>query len=93
MTRVNIPDFLDIPKLYSPFNRARFTLASIRPEWTSGSLKVREKEIALLVAAGYDNQDIARQLSISINTVRNHLSSIFDKLGIFSRCDLAGLTI
>jgi DNA-binding NarL/FixJ family response regulator len=39
--------------------------------------------------AGYTNREIARHLSISEDTVKNHLSSVFDKLGVSSRLELA----
>lgn len=49
------------------------------------ALTAREREILTLVAKGANNQDIASQLFISDKTVRNHLTSIFDKLGVHSR--------
>ncbi|MDR0908656.1 MAG: response regulator [Spirochaetaceae bacterium] len=51
----------------------------------------REKEIFLLVQEGADNKAIAQRLGISKRTIENHLSIIYDKLGVFSRNELAGL--
>lgn len=48
-------------------------------------LTAREREVLDLVAAGLNNADIARQLSVSIKTVRNHLSNIFSKLQVADR--------
>ena len=48
-------------------------------------LTSREREILALVAGGANNQAIADQLFISEKTVRNHLTAIFDKLGVTSR--------
>ena len=45
----------------------------------------REREILNLIAAGWDNAAIAAHLFISPNTVRNHISSIFAKLGVSNR--------
>lgn len=45
----------------------------------------REREILRLVATGAANLQIARKLFISEKTVRNHLTRIFDKLGVSSR--------
>jgi two-component system, NarL family, nitrate/nitrite response regulator NarL len=49
----------------------------------------REVDIVEAVVAGYSNKDIASQFSISEHTVKHHLSSIFDKLGVDSRLELA----
>ena len=48
-------------------------------------LSQRELEILRLVAAGQTNQQIADELVISRNTVRRHVSNIFDKTGIVNR--------
>jgi pimeloyl-ACP methyl ester carboxylesterase/DNA-binding CsgD family transcriptional regulator len=48
-------------------------------------LTAREREILDLVASGASNQQIAAQLFISEKTVRNHLTAIFDKIGVSSR--------
>ena len=48
-------------------------------------LTAREREILDLVAGGANNHDIADQLFISEKTVRNHLTAIFDKIGVSSR--------
>ena len=52
------------------------------------SLTPREREILLRVGEGLKNEAIARQLGISEKTVRNHLSAIFDKLGVRDRLEL-----
>jgi predicted ATPase/DNA-binding CsgD family transcriptional regulator len=54
-----------------------------------GPLTEREREIAVLVADGMSNRDIARQLAIAKRTVDAHLGHIFTKLGISSRVRLA----
>jgi DNA-binding NarL/FixJ family response regulator len=50
-----------------------------------GSLSLRELEVLRLVAAGQSNQQIADELVISRNTVRRHVSNVFDKTGIVNR--------
>ncbi|MGH9220396.1 MAG: response regulator transcription factor, partial [Vicinamibacterales bacterium] len=48
-------------------------------------LSRRERETLLLLADGLSNSEIAKRLGISEKTVRNHLSHLFDKLGVWSR--------
>ncbi len=52
-------------------------------------LTERQYEIASLVATGASNKEIARELSISIKTVKNTLTYVFAKTGARSRTDLA----
>lgn len=52
-------------------------------------LTPRELEIVTLVVAGYSNPDIAQRCSISEQTVKHHVSNIFDKLGVSNRLELA----
>jgi two-component system, NarL family, nitrate/nitrite response regulator NarL len=55
-------------------------------------LTSRELQIVQAVVAGYSNKEISRRLSISQNTTKHHLSSIFDKLGVSNRLELALFT-
>lgn len=52
-------------------------------------LTARELEIIHAVAAGDSNRDIASRLNISLQTVKHHLTSIFDKTGTSTRLELA----
>jgi len=49
------------------------------------SLSPREREILSLITQGLANVQIAERLSISEKTVRNHVSNLFDKLGVWTR--------
>lgn len=49
------------------------------------SLSPREREILVRISTGCTNIDIGRQLFISEKTVRNHVTRIFEKLGVSSR--------
>jgi two-component system, NarL family, nitrate/nitrite response regulator NarL len=52
-------------------------------------LTPRELEIVAAVVAGYSNKEIAEHFKISEDTVKHHLSNIFDKLGVSTRLELA----
>jgi DNA-binding NarL/FixJ family response regulator len=52
-------------------------------------LTPRELEVTIAVANGATNRDIAQQLSISLQTVKHHLTAIFDKTGVSTRLELA----
>jgi DNA-binding NarL/FixJ family response regulator len=58
---------------------------SIAPDLLSS----REEEVLRLLAAGRSNQQIADELVISLNTVRRHVSNIFDKTGVANRTEAA----
>ncbi len=52
-------------------------------------LTPREQEIVHEISAGATNRDIAVKFSISEETVKRHLSNIFDKVGVSNRLELA----
>lgn len=52
-------------------------------------LTPRELEIVSAVVAGFANKEIAEHFKISEDTVKHHLSNIFDKLGVSTRLELA----
>jgi len=56
-------------------------------------LSERERQIAYYVARGMKNKDIGQALTISENTVKRHLQSIFTKTGARDRLELAVLAL
>ncbi len=57
----------------------------LTPALNSETLSPREGEVLRLVAAGMTNEDIARELYVSTNTIKTHLKRIYDKLGVNDR--------
>ncbi|MEO6486469.1 MAG: alpha/beta fold hydrolase [Thermoanaerobaculia bacterium] len=49
------------------------------------ALSPREREVLELINEGLGNSEIGERLSISEKTVRNHISNLFDKLGVWTR--------
>ncbi len=58
-------------------------------EIRSDGLTQREREVALLVADGLRSREVADRLSIAPQTVKSHLKTIFDKLGVRNRVELS----
>jgi two-component system NarL family response regulator len=57
------------------------------PKVPTPRLTDREMEVLRLVAQGLNNRDIAKQLFISENTVKNHIRNILEKLHLHSRME------
>jgi DNA-binding CsgD family transcriptional regulator len=66
-------------------------LESLRPEPASAPLALsrRELQIAELVASGTPNKRLAERLDVSQRTIEKHLTSIYGKLGLRNRSELA----
>ena len=62
--------------------------SDVRPELTD-----REREVLGLIAAGKDNTEIAAELFISAQTVKNHVSNILAKLQVENRIQAAVLAV
>jgi two-component system NarL family response regulator len=58
-----------------------------RPQMPVPRLTERELEVLKLVARGMANRDIAKELFISENTVKNHVRNILEKLQLHSRME------
>jgi DNA-binding CsgD family transcriptional regulator len=52
-------------------------------------LTAREREVAVLIAHGLTNRQVAARLVIAVRTADNHLQHIFDKLGLSARAQVA----
>ncbi len=69
-------------------------LAAARgPRGASAALTEREREVLELLAQGLTNKEMAGRLIITTNTVKRHLKSIFEKLGVNTRAGAAAHAI
>jgi DNA-binding NarL/FixJ family response regulator len=68
---------------------ARVLLESRRTKQADIALTDREQEVLLLVRDGLANKQIARRLAISERTVKAHLTSVFQRLGVSDRTQAA----
>jgi DNA-binding NarL/FixJ family response regulator len=59
------------------------------PKAKSYGLTRREIEILGTIVGGLSNKEIAQKFSLSEDTVKHHLTNIFDKVGVSSRLELA----
>jgi DNA-binding NarL/FixJ family response regulator len=62
-------------------------------EATLPGLSERERQVLALIAEGCDNAQIARTLYVSPSTVRNHVSSLLEKLGVHNRVQAAAYAV
>jgi DNA-binding NarL/FixJ family response regulator len=62
---------------------------AVIPQETFSDLTEREREILVLIGQGKTNAAIAGELTISVKTVRNHVSNIFNKLQVVDRAQAA----
>jgi DNA-binding NarL/FixJ family response regulator len=71
----------------SPDIAASLVQHSIRAAGLSkqDELTARERDVLVLLAKGYPNEQIAETLFIAEGTVKNHVTHIYDKLGVSSR--------
>jgi DNA-binding CsgD family transcriptional regulator len=65
--------------------------AEATPEGAAPPLTAREREVLQWVAAGLQNKQIAQTLDLSLATVRNHIHSILEKLGVHSKLEAVSL--
>ncbi len=82
------------PRFLVVFDAWRAAGAPPRPAGTAAALHEltpREREIALLVAEGHSNREIAAELSKSVLTIKTQLNAVFRKLGLKRRAQLIAL--
>jgi two-component system, NarL family, nitrate/nitrite response regulator NarL len=67
----------------------QYSSAAEKPSRDRFRLTPRELEITAVVVAGLTNKEIARKFSLSEDTVKHHLTNIYDKVGASNRLELA----
>jgi DNA-binding NarL/FixJ family response regulator len=73
--------------------RANGAAAPSCPSPGGPELSRREREVLTLVTDGCDNAEIAGRLYVSVSTVKNHVSRLFEKLGVENRVQAATFAI
>ena len=75
-----------VSSLIDGLKRARIDRQNHRPKF---GLTERQTEIVAAIVEGLNNPEIAKQLGISQDTVKQHLTAVFDKCGVSTRLELA----
>lgn len=75
------------------YHTALATLPEAPLQRHEGGLSPREREVAVLVAQGRSNRDIAEILAIGERTVETHVGNILNKLGFNSRVQIAAWAV
>ncbi|MEV6905837.1 helix-turn-helix transcriptional regulator [Amycolatopsis sp. NPDC051071] len=70
-------------------DRSRVALGRLNGDITTTALTEREALIGGLARAGLSNKEIAEHANLTVRTVEQHLSSVYRKLGISGRSDMA----
>jgi DNA-binding NarL/FixJ family response regulator len=69
------------------------TLLSERSAPAAAALTCREREVAVRIARGLSNREIARDLVIAVGTTERHVANILNKLGMRSRSQIAAWAV
>ena len=78
-----------LPRLDEAADRARQRCEEVAR--LDDALTQREREVMRLVSGGLSNKQVGRKLNVTEGTVKVHLSSIYEKLGVNNRTTLANL--
>ncbi|SHM23841.1 helix-turn-helix transcriptional regulator [Halanaerobium congolense] len=85
----HLKKLFEIEKLRKKANKQNENIINTTAE--SFQLSSREKDVLKLILQGKTNEEIANELFVSINTVKKHLSHIFNKTEVHNRTELAAL--
>lgn len=63
------------------------------PAGVGSDLTERELEVLRIASLGHSNKEIAAELFLSVNTVRNHMQRVLDKLGAHSKLEATAIAV
>jgi len=72
-----------------PPHLTRRLLTHLKPRPAPGTLTQRERAVLMLLARGWSNREIARELGVTDITVRTHVTHVLGKLGVHNRVEAA----
>ncbi len=78
---------------FASLPKARAVTASRAAKEAFGGLTAREREVAVLVARGCSNREIADQLVLGERTIETHVGNVLSKLGFSSRAQIAAWAV
>jgi len=73
--------------------RPAIKVSDLSSDHSVEKLSLRELDVLKLVAKGNSNREISSQLFISLNTVKTHTSSIYNKLGVNNRAQAVSIAL
>ncbi len=73
--------------------RAQSSMASASNAPSTSPLTPREREVAVLIARGYANKEIAEALVVSVRTAEAHVTNVLNKVGLRSRAQIAAWVV
>jgi DNA-binding NarL/FixJ family response regulator len=77
------------PDIARKLNRGPISIADLpRVDPQFEQLTPRERDVLQLILKAYDNRSIARRLTVSDQTVKNYIHSVYEKLGVSGRTEL-----
>jgi DNA-binding NarL/FixJ family response regulator len=78
---------------FMPYFAKKYLTVKPQPASPENHLSKRELEVLQLIASGYNNQEIADRLFISLRTVTNHRASLYQKTNVNNTAALLSLAI
>ena len=79
--------------IHPALTRAFLEETSFLPKGSDSPLSTREVQILQHIASGSSTKEVARDLGISVHTVKTHLERIFDKLGANDRAQAVAIAL